>query len=452
MMGRLFDRILIHLMGVGRIGLGNRRQRIIFIGASLFALSTTHSAVWSQQSAEIKHSSLQTIVQIGDYAITVNDLEKIIETYPEGSISSRDSKRRLVESLITTKLFALAARSAKLDRTDDFREAKAKARENVLAFTYYQRTVKPKFSDEEARRYFQAHKDEFPNFFFSRTKIIALLRDQALASTSKWLMQQVGVKQRDDLLKDLDLRTAQDSSVVLAQIGEAVVTVGDLKRLAALYPNENLTTFAAKKDLLETLVLERLYAVAAEKAGLMNDPEVQKSFVWSEDKLLEAQYTHLIEGKVTLEDAQRYYQAHPEEFKRPDQLLLRQIVVATPEEARTVKAGLDRGESFEEVARMFSTDRTSAAKGGEVGWVRQGGLYPEVEKVAFQLKPNQVSEPIKTPNGYYLVKVEEHLEGVVRPFEQVGPNLLLRLKMLAIDDERKRLMMVYKTTINEELL
>ncbi len=392
------------------------------------------------------------IVQIGDYAITVNDLERIIGTYPPGSISSREGKLRLVESLISAKLFSLAARSAKLDLAEDFPRAREKARQNALAYAYFLRFVKPKFSEEEARRYFAAHKDEFQDFTYSRMRIMALLRDQALTATNQALMQELGVQQGDDLLRDIDLRKPKDLSLVLAKIGTTALTVGDLKEFSDAYPEEYSSTLEMKKQLLEILVLERLYALAAVKAGLLRDPEVGKSLQWSEDQLLAGRYTRLVNEKVTFEDAKRYYMAHPEEFKRADQIRLRQIVVANEKDAQAALARLEQGEKFGDVAQALSIDRASASSGGEIGWVRKGALHPDVEKVAFQLSPKQVSQPIKTPQGYCILVVEERLEGALRPTDEVIPNLFVKLQARAVEDERKRLMKTYNVTIREELL
>jgi peptidyl-prolyl cis-trans isomerase C len=392
------------------------------------------------------------IVQIGDYIITAKDLEQIINTYPEGSLSSRDAKRRLIESLITTKLFSLAARSAKLDLAEDFPKAKEKARQNALIYAYFLRFVKPKFSADEARKYFAAHKDEYQDFTFSRTQVTAALRDQVLTETNRALMQEWGVEQRDDRLKDVDLKNPKDPSLVLAEIGPVAVTVADLKQFAAEYMDEAASNLETKKYLMEILVLERLYALAAEKAGLPHDPEVRKSLEWSEDQLLAGRYARLVNAKVTLEDARRYYVAHPEEFKRSDQIRLRQIVVPTEKEAHAVLARLQGGAQFEELARTLSSDRASASTGGDIGWVRKGALHPDVEKAAFQLKPKQVSQPIKTPDGYHILLLEERLEGMVRPADEVMPNLFMQLQARAVEAERQQLMTIYKVTINDKLL
>ncbi len=74
--------------------------------------------------------------------------------------------------------------------------------------------------------------------------------------------------------------------------------------------------------------------------------------------------------------------------------------------AEDLVAQLRTGGSFAAVARQFSKGVTSV-QGGEVGWVVAGQLAPEVEREVVALSPGQVSEPIRTFDGYYVVTVIE---------------------------------------------
>lgn len=69
------------------------------------------------------------------------------------------------------------------------------------------------------------------------------------------------------------------------------------------------------------------------------------------------------------------------------------------------------GAAFNAVARQFSRGAT-AAQGGDVGWVIPGQLSDEVDRVAVEIPLNQVSEPIRTLGGYYLIAVRERRQGV----------------------------------------
>ncbi len=433
--------------------LGKTIGRITLVGISLFLIGISESAGWGQQPAKTTEAPSAVIAKIEDYVLTVKDLDQIMEGYPAGSVSSREEKLRVVESLITPKLFALAARTAKLDAEAEFPKAKRDARERALVNTYIQRHVYPKYSVEAAQKYFEAHKEELKYFSYYRNEIIKNLRKQAVADTTQSLMKQWRVKQGEDL-KALDLRRA-DASLVLAQVEDKRISVSDLKQLAAqTYEPEEVSRLSVdeQSELLDWLVMRQLCLLEAEKTGLADDPAVRKTMAESEDLLLATRYTVLTQNKVTLEDARRYYQDHLGEFKGTDQVWLRHIVVAAQDDARSVKTKLNSGARFEEVAKAVSIDKSTAERGGDLGWVRKGRLYPEVEKLAFQLQPKQVSEPIRTPEGYVIVKMEERLAGTVNPFDRVASQILLELKTQAIEAERRRLMAVYKVTINKELL
>lgn len=65
------------------------------------------------------------------------------------------------------------------------------------------------------------------------------------------------------------------------------------------------------------------------------------------------------------------------------------------------------GEDFAELARANSSDATSAAEGGDLGWVNPGDLVPRFEEAMAELSPGQVSEPFKTRFGWHIVQVLE---------------------------------------------
>lgn len=73
--------------------------------------------------------------------------------------------------------------------------------------------------------------------------------------------------------------------------------------------------------------------------------------------------------------------------------------------AEKLTAQLRAGAPFEQAARQFSRSPTSA-RGGDLGWVPQGGLDSEVDAALANLGINEISDPIRTESGYYIVKVE----------------------------------------------
>jgi foldase protein PrsA len=79
------------------------------------------------------------------------------------------------------------------------------------------------------------------------------------------------------------------------------------------------------------------------------------------------------------------------------------ILVKTLTEAQAIKARIDKGESFSEIAKQVSLC-PSGKKGGELGTFGRGQMVKPFETAAFQLEKGQVSDPVKTEFGYHLIK------------------------------------------------
>ncbi len=92
-----------------------------------------------------------------------------------------------------------------------------------------------------------------------------------------------------------------------------------------------------------------------------------------------------------------------------EQVRLRYIRVDDETTARNVIDQLKQGEAFEQLAATYSLDIAGTESGGDTGWLAQGNsnLPPEVETIAFSLRPNEVSGPIYTSDGLYIIKLED---------------------------------------------
>jgi len=142
---------------------------------------------------------------------------------------------------------------------------------------------------------------------------------------------------------------------------------------------------------------------------------------------------------VTSQEAKTYYDSHPDEFKVPERVRARHIIVLVPDKnaAKAKEEGLakikeaqkqiNKGEDFGEVAKKFSQDG-AAQKGGDLGYFNQGQMVPEFEKVAFSLKPGKVSDIVETKYGYHLIKVEDHQKATTQGFPEVEKRLMDVLK------------------------
>lgn len=106
------------------------------------------------------------------------------------------------------------------------------------------------------------------------------------------------------------------------------------------------------------------------------------------------------------------------------------IVVRSETEANEALAQLKSGGSFAEVAKQCSIDATAAA-GGDLGWQAKGKMLPEFEKACAKLKnPGDLTEVIKTPFGYHIVKFDEKRPAENK--EKMGMPHVIELVMLTV--------------------
>lgn len=82
-------------------------------------------------------------------------------------------------------------------------------------------------------------------------------------------------------------------------------------------------------------------------------------------------------------------------------------VAAVKEQLTSYRERVLRGERFGALARLYSDDPGSAAKGGDLGFVERGTLYPEFEAAAFNLKTGEISQVVKTQAGYHIIQLIE---------------------------------------------
>ena len=90
-----------------------------------------------------------------------------------------------------------------------------------------------------------------------------------------------------------------------------------------------------------------------------------------------------------------------------EQAHARQILVATPDLAATLRDRARKGEDFAALVKQYSIDETNRANGGDMGWLPRGVLDPRIDAVMFDIPVGQVSDVIKTDFGYHVVQVTE---------------------------------------------
>ena len=146
---------------------------------------------------------------------------------------------------------------------------------------------------------------------------------------------------------------------------------------------------------------------------------------------------HLINQQVRssllVSDAEilRFYQQHRDRFMLPPEVRISQILIAlgpgsellaVREKAQEVYAQLKNGERFEELAVKYS-DGPEGRRGGNLGYIRQGDILPQIQKAIEQAPPGSVTEPIASPSGMHIIRVDDRKPSEFRPFEEVKEDV-----------------------------
>ena len=115
------------------------------------------------------------------------------------------------------------------------------------------------------------------------------------------------------------------------------------------------------------------------------------------------------------------------------------ILVATEEEAKAVKAELDGGADFAELAKTKSTDTGSGANGGDLGWFGMGAMVKPFEDAVIAAKVGEVTTPVKSDFGWHLIKLAETRIASAPPLDDLRDELAAEIEQKAIEAHIKTL-------------
>jgi peptidyl-prolyl cis-trans isomerase D len=121
--------------------------------------------------------------------------------------------------------------------------------------------------------------------------------------------------------------------------------------------------------------------------------------------------------RVTDDEVRAYYDTHKKLFDRPGTAKVSVLIIprtvsaadsaAVRAHALALRARILGGEKFEDVAKAESADSASAVNGGALGKGPRGRFVPAFEAAAYALKAGEISQPVLTPFGYHLIRVDE---------------------------------------------
>ena len=261
---------------------------------------------------------------------------------------------------------------------------------------------------------------------------------------------------------------------VIARVNDQIISRSDIERAQQELAQEGRQQGASQaemdlrqKQLLRDLIDQQLLLSKGKQLGITGDTELvkrlddirkQNKFDTMEDleKAAAAQGVSFEDFKanirnsiitqqvvrdevgrrlqLSMADVQKYYDAHKQEFSQPESVHLSEILIPTPAvaggapdnatvakalaTANSVHSSLKDGANFADLAKKFSGGAT-AQQGGDLGDYKRGALAKELEDKTFVLPAGGYTEPIRTRQGYVILKVDAHNAGGVPPLADV---------------------------------
>ena len=157
--------------------------------------------------------------------------------------------------------------------------------------------------------------------------------------------------------------------------------------------------------------------------------------------------------QITRDELQKFYDAHQSEIAQPERVRLSEILIAndpnapkgaplepTPEQVAAAQAKaneiyqqLKDGAKFDELARKESNGST-ADQGGDLGYFKRNDLAKELEDQSFALKAGEFTQPIRTRQGFIILRVDDRIEAGTPPLDRIRDQIqdqIYSLKMPA---------------------
>ncbi len=284
---------------------------------------------------------------------------------------------------------------------------------------------------------------------------------------------------------------------VVARVNDQIIGRADMERSVQQLVQENQQNQASpeeaadrQKNLLRDMIDQQLLLSRAKELGLNADAEVirrldeirkqnhmdslddlekaarQQGYSYEDFKanirnsILTQQVVRDEVGRhiqPTQGQEQTYYQAHKNEFAQPEQLRLSEILVPTPADASEAVVGqalakaqdiadkIKAGGNFVDLAKADSGGPT-ASQGGDLGLFKRGALAKVLEDQTFSLPTGGVTAPIRTRQGFVILKVTEHQEAGIPPLKDIEPQVQEAIYMQAMQPALR----AYLTKLREE--
>jgi len=232
---------------------------------------------------------------------------------------------------------------------------------------------------------------------------------------------------------------AEDATAdtVVATVNGTAITLGHMIVLRETLPEQYK---ALPDDVLFTGILDQLVQQEALEQSLGTVTRRDTLAVENDKRgyLSGVALKKVIEGAVNDASLQAAYDARFKDAAPKTEYSAAHILVDSEDKAKEIKAQIDAGADFAEMARVNSTDG-AAQNGGDLGWFGVGMMVKPFEEAVLTMKPGEVKGPIKTDFGWHLIKLNETRIAAVPTLDELRDELAAEIEAKAVEDHIKGL-------------
>lgn len=206
-------------------------------------------------------------------------------------------------------------------------------------------------------------------------------------------------------------------------IKEIVDKVGSKEQLDQILKQNGVSPAQFKKDLTEEVKLKKLAQSLGTTA--ISDADAKNFYNKNLDKFkypdkVRASHILIAVNPVEIEEIVKSDKANKDLTEDQIKAKVNEEIAAKEAKANEILAKVKKDPSqFAKIAKESSDDATTAVQGGELGFFAEQEMVPEFSKAAFAMKPNTVSDLVKTQFGYHIIMVTDRMAAGQQPFEKV---------------------------------
>jgi parvulin-like peptidyl-prolyl isomerase len=387
-------------------------------------------------SSKVSTSKVQTLATVNGEKVTVRDLREFLGIRA-GAYKAfgmpEEKKKSALESLIASKLLAEESRKRGYENDVAFKKRVDEGLEDLYISSLLRERVGSKVHVDEGKIREESKKILEKNKTLGIEVALKQAADKLYGETFREKDKEVvdasekgvTVKEEEGIFKKISSGAKVNDDTAVASIQGKSVTFGELKKELSAIAGHNLGDLAKDEKALRAIisrikVKRNLYELAVkEKVGEREAFKHLKNN-FENSILISLMIEKDIKSKtrVTVEDAKKEYETHPEMFTQKAQVKARHILLKDEKTAKEVLVKLKGGGDFKKLASEFSQG-PSASKGGELGYFSKGRMVKPFEETAFSLKVGEISKPVKTKFGYHIIQVTERKKEKVIPFKDI---------------------------------